>query len=67
MQGIIKKLTDKGYGFIAPDGENKELFFHLSDLADGLLFDDLKEGDEVSFDMGESPKGPKAENIQLVA
>jgi len=54
MKGIIKKITDKGYGFIAPEGEDgKELFFHVTDL-NGVSFDDLEEGTEVTFDMGES-------------
>ena len=56
---------DKGYGFIALEEEGKkDLFFHMNNLA-GVNFNDLKEGDEVTFDIGTSPKGEHAENIQL--
>ena len=64
MQGTIKKLTDKGFGFIAVEGGNgeKDLFFHMSALS-GLRFDELQEGDAVTFEAGESPKGPCATNV----
>ena len=60
-QGTIKKLTDKGFGFIAGDG--KELFFHQTSL-DGVSFDDLREGQSVEYTEGEGPKGPRAENVR---
>ena len=62
-QGSIKKLTDKGFGFIG--GENGELFFHNSAL-DGVSFDDLREGQTVEFTEGTGPKGPRAENVRVV-
>jgi CspA family cold shock protein len=62
-QGTIKKLTDKGFGFIA--GDDRELFFHNSAL-EGVSFDDLREGQTVEYTEGEGPKGPRAENVRLV-
>lgn len=62
MQGTIKKLTDKGFGFISQDGE-KDVFFHSKGLV-GVRFDELQEGDTVSFDIEDSPKGPNAVNVQ---
>ena len=62
-QGTIKKLTDKGFGFIA--SESGELFFHNSAL-DGVSFDDLREGQAVEFTEGTGPKGPRAENVRVV-
>ncbi|MBA2115177.1 cold-shock protein [Bremerella alba] len=61
-EGIIKRLTDKGFGFI-DTGQNKDLFFHLSNL-DGVRFEDLHEGQRVSYDEGQGPKGPRAENVK---
>ncbi|MBI2644775.1 cold shock domain-containing protein [Candidatus Uhrbacteria bacterium] len=63
MQGTIKKKTDKGFGFIAQDGQTKDLFFHSKSLV-GVTFDELREGDTVSFDVEDSPKGPNAVNVQ---
>lgn len=63
MNGVIKKKTDKGFGFIAVDGEPKDLFFHSNSLVD-VRFDDLMEGDKVTFDKADSPKGPNAVNVQ---
>lgn len=57
--GIIKKLMTQGFGFIQPEGSEKDLFFHATEVADGG-FNDLKEGDKVNFEMGEGPKGPNA-------
>lgn len=61
--GTIARLTDKGFGFIAQEGEEKDLFFHSSSLMD-VTFDELREGDEVSFETEESDKGPRATDVQ---
>jgi len=63
-EGTIKKLTDKGFGFI-DTGKEKDLFFHNSSL-EGVSYDDLREGERVSFTEGRGPKGPCAENVKLV-
>ena len=62
-QGTIKKLTDKGFGFIEGDGE--EIFFHSSALQEAR-FEDLREGQQVEFTMGQGPKGPRAENVVVL-
>lgn len=64
-KGKIARLTDRGFGFIAIEGEEKDLFFHSNELQD-VEFKDLNEGDEVEFEIGESPKGPNATNVKLV-
>lgn len=64
MQGKIKKLTDKNFGFITPDGGEKDLFFHANEL-NGVSFEQLHEGDAVSFEMSDTPKGPAAVNVSL--
>jgi CspA family cold shock protein len=63
MNGTIKKLTDKGFGFIAVEGQEKDLFFHSKSLV-GVTFADLHEGDAVTFETEESPKGMNAVNVQ---
>ena len=63
-EGTIKRLTDKGFGFIST-GDDKDMFFHMSSL-DGIRYDDLHEGQRVSFDIGEGPKGPRAENVRIL-
>lgn len=64
MNGVIKRLvSDKGFGFVqAQDGT--EYFFHQSACADAR-FDDLHEGQALTFEKGQGPKGPRAENIRL--
>ncbi|MDI6777982.1 MAG: cold shock domain-containing protein [Patescibacteria group bacterium] len=64
-QGTIKRLTDRQFGFIAQEGSDKDLFFHASELQ-GVEFNDLKEGDKVEFEVGESPKGPNATQVKKV-
>ncbi len=64
-EGTIKTLTDKGFGFIAREGAPKDLFFHAKDLID-VMFEDLKVGDTVSFDIVEDTKGPSAKNVARV-
>ncbi|MEN9622018.1 MAG: hypothetical protein RLZZ67_452 [Candidatus Parcubacteria bacterium] len=63
MKGTIKTLTDRGFGFIAQEGVAKDLFFHSKDL-NGVMFDSLKVGDVVTFEVVEGPKGPAASNVQ---
>ncbi len=63
-EGTIKRLTDKGFGFI-DTGSGKDLFFHSSAL-EGVRFEELQEGQRVTFTEGSSPKGPRAENVSPV-
>jgi cold shock protein len=65
MEGTIKNLTDKGFGFITVDGEEKDLFFHSNELR-GVSYEELRAGDRVSFEKGESPKGPNATNVSRI-
>ncbi|MFZ5364696.1 MAG: cold-shock protein [Patescibacteria group bacterium] len=63
MTGKIKRLTDRGFGFIASDDTpGKDIFFHSSALS-GVQFNELAEGDAVSFDVEDSDKGPRAVNV----
>lgn len=62
MNGTIAKLTDRGFGFIAREGEAKDLFFHSKDL-NGVTYEELKEGDKVSFDVVNGDRGPAATNV----
>lgn len=66
MTGTIKTLTDKGFGFIAAEGMEKEIFFHTSALV-GVTYDELNTGDTVTFETEDSDKGPRAVNVQLAA
>jgi cold shock protein len=63
-EGTIKRLTDRGFGFIDTGG-GKDLFFHMS-AVEGVSFEQLAEGQRVSYTTGEGPKGPRAENVKLL-
>ncbi len=63
MNGVIKKKTDKGFGFITVEGQEKDLFFHSNSLVD-VTFDEIQEGDKVTFEVAESQKGPNATNVK---
>jgi len=65
MQGTIKKLTDKNFGFISQEDGGKDLFFHGNELV-GCSFSDLREGDTVSFEVSETPKGPAAVKVSKI-
>ena len=68
QQGTVAKKTDKGFGFIKIDGApagGKDLFFHSNELKN-ISFDQLMEGDKVSFEVGNSPKGPNAVNVNKI-
>ncbi len=60
--GKIARLTDRGFGFISQEGEEKDLFFHATELQD-VEFNDLQEGDDVTFEVADGPKGPNAVNV----
>ena len=63
MNGTIKRLVrDRGFGFIKDEG-GQEWFFHRSSVTAGR-FEDLKEGQRISFDEEPSPKGPRAGNVR---
>lgn len=63
MKGTIKRLvTEKKFGFIAPEGADKDVFFHESELV-GVTFAELNEGDAVTFETVASEKGPKAVQV----
>lgn len=63
-EGTIKRLTDKGFGFIDTGG-SEDMFFHSSNV-EGTTFDELREGQKVSYTEGRGPKGPRAEQVTPV-
>ncbi len=63
MKGFIKSKTDKGFGFIGVEGQEKDVFFHKSALV-GVSFDELQLNEAVSFETEDSEKGPRAVNVQ---
>ena len=64
MTGTIKKLVkERGFGFISRESEAKDLFLHSKDLK-GVMFDDLKEGDALNFEVAQGEKGPSAVNVK---
>lgn len=68
QQGTVIKKNEKGFGFIKVDGApegSKDLFFHTNELQN-ISFDELREGDKVSFEIGESPKGPNALQVSKI-
>ncbi len=63
MKGTVKTLVkDRGFGFIAREGETKDLFFHSKDLT-GVTFEELKEGDTLTFEVAQGDKGPSAVRV----
>ena len=64
INGTIKRLvSDKGFGFIAAS-DGTEYFFHQS-ACSGVAFDDLRDGQAVTFEKGQGPKGPRGENVRI--
>ncbi len=60
---IARTVDDRGFGFITPDDGSKDVFFHARSLV-GVEFEDLREGDKVTFDLENGPKGPAAANVE---
>jgi CspA family cold shock protein len=63
-EGTIKRLTDRGFGFIETES-GTDMFFHMSNV-EGVTFEDLQEGTRVSFELGQGPKGPRAEQVRVI-
>ena len=68
MTGIIaKKVADRGFGFIKPaDESEKDIFFHARSVVGDTVYDDLQEGDTVTYELEEGPKGPAAVEVAKV-
>ena len=63
-EGTIKRLTDRGFGFIDTES-GQDMFFHMSNV-EGVTFEELREGQRVSYTEGRGPKGPRAENVKVI-
>ncbi|MBP6904788.1 MAG: cold shock domain-containing protein [Candidatus Pacebacteria bacterium] len=63
MTGTIKSLKEKGFGFITSESLSKDIFFHMNSLV-GVTFEELREGDTVSFEKETGEKGDNAVNVQ---
>lgn len=65
-EGIVARVvSDKGFGFIKRDGQEKDLFFHSNELVN-TTFNDIREGDKVTFEVADSPKGPNAIKVSKI-
>jgi CspA family cold shock protein len=62
-EGTIKRLTERGFGFIESKDTHQDMFFHMS-ACEGIGFDDLTVGQRVQFEISQGPKGPRAENVR---
>jgi CspA family cold shock protein len=63
LTGTVKKLTEKGFGFI--EGQGGDIFFHCSAVLDAG-YDSLREGQQVEYTEGQGPKGARAENVKAI-
>ena len=63
MEGTVKRWLDRGFGFIAVEGQDDEVFVHHTSL-DGIS--ELREGQKVEFEVEDGPKGPRATNVKVV-
>jgi CspA family cold shock protein len=64
-EGTIKRIiAGKGFGFIE-NGTGKDMFFHSSSV-EGTRFEDIRVGQRISYDVGQGPRGPCAENVRMI-
>lgn len=66
QEGTIARLTPRGFGFIAPASGEKDVFFHANEVKNAQ-FNELREGEKVTFEVVDGPKGPSAVNVNRVA
>jgi cold shock protein len=67
MNGTVSRvMIDKGFGFIKGD-DGQEYFVHRSALRDGSVFENLRDGQPVTFDATRGDKGLRAENVRVQA
>lgn len=64
--GTIKSLRDRGFGFITPEGESQDLFFHHSAVSNGI-FEQMREGQKVTFDREPDPRDSSRERAVRVS
>jgi cold shock protein len=65
MKGqIVRVVVEKGFGFIRGE-DGQEYFMHRSAIRDGSVFEQLRDGQPVTFDAGRGDKGLRAENVRL--
>jgi len=63
-KGTVKWFnSEKGFGFIAPEDGGKDLFVHHSEIQSNGQFASLNDGQDVEYEIGESPKGPCANKV----
>ena len=62
---VARVVSDKGFGFIKRDGQEKDLFFHSNELVN-TTFNEIREGDKVTFEVADSPKGPNAIKVSNI-
>lgn len=66
LQGTVKWFnSDKGFGFITPEGNGKDLFVHFSGII-GTNFRTLNEGDKVEYNVQDSDRGPSAIDVAVI-
>ena len=66
IKGKVKWFNPtKGFGFIEREDKEKDVFVHVSAVRDAVL-DHLNDGDAISFDVEDGPKGPNATNLQKI-
>lgn len=58
-------MTDRGFGFIKVEGQEKDIFFHSGELVN-VSFDSLQKGDALEFEVEQSDKGPKAVKVSKI-
>ncbi len=64
MQGKIEKvIRDRGFGFISVQDKEDSIFFHKTQIDKELVFEDLREGQDVQFEVEETPKGLQAVKV----
>ena len=64
--GTIKRLNERGFGFITPDGASQDVFFHSSSVQ-GTTFDQLREGMQVEFEQEADPRDPSRQRARTVS